>query len=139
MSHASQTQWTSAASEDRTHDLRIMRPTRYQLRYSSMPDGVSLRCICTAAVEVGNARTVATRNALWRQRAGRRSGAATAFVKAAVAMGTLEEDEMRWLAQENGAAAKVCKSNVPRLDGGPTWKHICRCDQKAEEAIKMRR
>ena len=24
---------TNAASEDRTHDLRIMRPTRYQLRY----------------------------------------------------------------------------------------------------------
>ena len=23
----------SVASEDRTHDLRIMRPTRYQLRY----------------------------------------------------------------------------------------------------------
>ena len=23
----------NAASEDRTHDLRIMRPTRYQLRY----------------------------------------------------------------------------------------------------------
>ena len=25
-----------AASEDRTHDLRIMRPTRYQLRYSRL-------------------------------------------------------------------------------------------------------
>ena len=24
---------TNAVSEDRTHDLRIMRPTRYQLRY----------------------------------------------------------------------------------------------------------
>ena len=91
-----------------------------------MPDGMSLRCICTAAVEVGNARAVATRNALWRQRAGRRSGAATAVVKAAVAMGTLEGDEMRWLAQEKGAAAKVCKSNVPRLAGGLTWKHIWR-------------
>ena len=89
-----------------------------------MPDGVSLRCICTAAVEVGNARTVATRNALWRQRADRRSGAATVFVKAAVAMGPLGEDEMRWLAPEKGAASKVCKSNVPRLDGGLTWRHI---------------
>jgi hypothetical protein len=26
----------NAASEDRTHDLRIMRPTRYQLRYSRL-------------------------------------------------------------------------------------------------------
>ena len=25
--------YENAASEDRTHDLRIMRPTRYQLRY----------------------------------------------------------------------------------------------------------
>ena len=27
---------TDAASEDRTHDLRIMRPTRYQLRYGRL-------------------------------------------------------------------------------------------------------
>ena len=26
----------NAASEDRTHDLGIMRPTRYQLRYSRL-------------------------------------------------------------------------------------------------------
>ena len=29
---------TNAASEDRTHDLGIMRPTRYQLRYSRSED-----------------------------------------------------------------------------------------------------
>ena len=29
---------TNAASEDRTHDLGIMRPTRYQLRYSRLED-----------------------------------------------------------------------------------------------------
>ena len=27
---------SNAASEDRTHDLGIMRPTRYQLRYSRL-------------------------------------------------------------------------------------------------------
>ena len=35
--HAGRGAWkdeeSNAASEDRTHDLRIMRPTRYQLRY----------------------------------------------------------------------------------------------------------
>ena len=29
---------SSAVSEDRTHDLRIMRPTRCQLRYHRMPE-----------------------------------------------------------------------------------------------------
>ena len=53
----------NAASEDRTHDLRIMRPTRYQLRYSRLIDNtsvpditqklsiryVSICCVCAAA------------------------------------------------------------------------------------------
>ena len=33
---------TYAVSEDRTHDLRIMRPTRYQLRYHRMISGSSI-------------------------------------------------------------------------------------------------
>ena len=36
----------SAVSEDRTHDLRIMRPTRYQLRYHRYKGGNESCCLC---------------------------------------------------------------------------------------------
>ena len=47
---------TNAASEDRTHDLRIMRPTRYQLRYSRVLSAAAPQAeqfgsaVCTAVL-----------------------------------------------------------------------------------------
>ena len=40
----------NAASEDRTHDLRIMRPTRCQLRYSRLEMYPTLQEVCTEPV-----------------------------------------------------------------------------------------
>jgi hypothetical protein len=40
-----QTEASNAASEDRTHDLRSMRPTRCQLRYRRFATSTSGRCV----------------------------------------------------------------------------------------------
>ena len=40
----------NAASEDRTHDLRIMRPTRYQLRYCRY--AIALRSVLDSVADI---------------------------------------------------------------------------------------